>query len=208
MWARTKQSGFTIVELLIVIVVIGILAAITIVAYNGVQQRASNTQRISAARDWIKSVKAYTALNQKYPSGIGAYCIGESNVTDFDINADADCGVSDNLKHDGATSATFNTNMKTVSSHLPDFPGKPIQLTVNTKGLGMLWRTETYDPTGENIANLPTLIYFLDGANQDCVLGPLVTPYGGGNFVKTAAKNSYSDVGTACRVMLDDPSKL
>ena len=32
-----SKSGFTIVELLIVIVVIGILAAITIVAYNGIQ---------------------------------------------------------------------------------------------------------------------------------------------------------------------------
>ena len=44
MWARQKQSGFTIVELLIVIVVIGILAAITIVAYNGVQARANDTR--------------------------------------------------------------------------------------------------------------------------------------------------------------------
>lgn len=35
-----KQDGFTIVELLIVIVVIAILASITIVAYNGIQQRA------------------------------------------------------------------------------------------------------------------------------------------------------------------------
>lgn len=38
-----KRSGFTIVELLIVIVVIGILAAITIVAFNGVQERANTT---------------------------------------------------------------------------------------------------------------------------------------------------------------------
>jgi len=35
-----KNSGFTIVELLVVIVVIGILAAISIVAYNGIQERA------------------------------------------------------------------------------------------------------------------------------------------------------------------------
>lgn len=36
-----RHTGFTIVELLIVIVVIGILAAIVIVAFNGVQQRAN-----------------------------------------------------------------------------------------------------------------------------------------------------------------------
>ena len=36
----STQRGFTIVELLIVIVVIGILAAITVVAYTGIQQRA------------------------------------------------------------------------------------------------------------------------------------------------------------------------
>ncbi|HEV7951902.1 MAG TPA: type II secretion system protein [Candidatus Saccharimonadales bacterium] len=48
MWGKTnkpKYQGFTIVELLIVIVVIGILAAITIVAYNGVQQRGRDVKR-------------------------------------------------------------------------------------------------------------------------------------------------------------------
>lgn len=209
MWAQRKQSGFTIVELLIVIVIIGILAAITVVAYNGIQQRASNTQRIAAAKDWVKSLKAYTASNQKYPHVSGVYCIGESNITDFDANADADCGVSNNLKHDYAGyTSTFNSNLKSIASRLPDFPGKPVQLTSGLKGLGMLWRSETLDPTGENVPNVPTLIYFLEGANQDCALGPLVTPYQGGDFIKTTAKNSYSDVGTACRVMLDDPAKL
>ncbi len=40
---RKKQTGFTIVELLIVIVIIGILAAIAVVAYNGIQNRAYDT---------------------------------------------------------------------------------------------------------------------------------------------------------------------
>ncbi|MNX84104.1 Type II secretion system protein G precursor [compost metagenome] len=40
---QKQRYGFTIVELLIVIVIIGILAAITIVAYNGIQDRAKST---------------------------------------------------------------------------------------------------------------------------------------------------------------------
>ena len=39
-WGKHKNKGFTIVELLIVVVVIAILAAITIIAYNGIQNRA------------------------------------------------------------------------------------------------------------------------------------------------------------------------
>jgi general secretion pathway protein G len=38
-----RKYGFTIVELLVVIVVIAILAAITIVAYNGIQNRANDS---------------------------------------------------------------------------------------------------------------------------------------------------------------------
>lgn len=68
-----KDRGFTIVELLIVIVVIGILAAITIVAYNGITQRANSANAQSAANTAIKKLEAYnadtsTATYPAYPS--------------------------------------------------------------------------------------------------------------------------------------------
>ena len=62
-----QQNGFTIVELLIVIVVIGILAAITLVAYNGIQARANTTSAQNVANTVMKKAEAYNALESRYP---------------------------------------------------------------------------------------------------------------------------------------------
>ena len=48
-----KQKGFTIVELLIVIVVIAILATISVVAFTGIQKRAYNTSTVQSVRSWV-----------------------------------------------------------------------------------------------------------------------------------------------------------
>ena len=61
-----KPSGFTIVELLIVIVVIAILAAITIVAYNGIQSRARDTDRKADIAALAKALHLYNVDNGDY----------------------------------------------------------------------------------------------------------------------------------------------
>lgn len=53
-----NTRGFTIVEHLIVIVVIGILAAIVIVAFNGVQQKARDMSREADISQYYKAVMA------------------------------------------------------------------------------------------------------------------------------------------------------
>ncbi len=60
---RTLSRGFTIVELLIVIVVIAILAAITIVAYNGIQNRAKDSASLSNAQQTGKKLTVYALSN-------------------------------------------------------------------------------------------------------------------------------------------------
>ncbi len=81
MWAKRTNSGFTIVELLIVIVVIAVLATITIVAYNGIQARA----RISSVSSALAQTKKKIALWQVDNPGIAPSDLataGISNTSD------------------------------------------------------------------------------------------------------------------------------
>lgn len=65
---KSKQQGFTLVELLIVIVVIAILAAISIVAYNGIQNRANNTTAKQTATQIRTKIEAYNTIKSHYPA--------------------------------------------------------------------------------------------------------------------------------------------
>lgn len=68
MWAKNKDMGFTIVELLIVIVVIGILAAITIVAFNGVQDRSKSSAMAADFSNNIRVAKLVSASTGNSPT--------------------------------------------------------------------------------------------------------------------------------------------
>ena len=65
---KQLSRGFTIVELLIVIVVIGILAALVVVTYNGIQQKARDTERKTDINALHGQLEAYQAQNGKYPT--------------------------------------------------------------------------------------------------------------------------------------------
>jgi len=65
---KRKQQGFTIVELLIVIIVIGILAALVLVTFTGVQQKARNTERVTDVKAIASHLEVYNAQNGKYPT--------------------------------------------------------------------------------------------------------------------------------------------
>ncbi|HSW79431.1 MAG TPA: prepilin-type N-terminal cleavage/methylation domain-containing protein [Candidatus Saccharimonadales bacterium] len=65
---KRKQSGFTIVELLIVIVIIGILATLVIITFTGIQQRARNTKRQTDINSIDSHLEAFNADNGYYPT--------------------------------------------------------------------------------------------------------------------------------------------
>lgn len=99
------HTGFTIVELLIVIVVIGILAAITIVAFNGVQKKAQVAAVQSATEQVSKKLAIYQATNSSYPAQLSDAGIMDSSGTTFQYSVD-----------NGATPATYCVTATTGST--------------------------------------------------------------------------------------------
>ena len=65
---KKSTNGFTIVELLIVIVVIAILAAIVIVAYTGMSKKANDSKRLSDIDTIVKALEVYKLKNGDYPA--------------------------------------------------------------------------------------------------------------------------------------------
>lgn len=65
---KKRDQGFTIVELLIVIVVIGILALLVITTYGGIQAKARNAKRGSDVKALQTQIEAFFSQNGYYPS--------------------------------------------------------------------------------------------------------------------------------------------
>lgn len=130
MWVKSRTlPGFTIVELLIVVVIIGILAAIVVVAYNGITQTAQINAVTAEANQWKKLFEVYKASTGSYPSphaspttgggpgplAVNRYCLG----TGFPQSAGTSyCFAYNNAQYQVAetTGASIRSQLSTIST--------------------------------------------------------------------------------------------
>lgn len=114
---KSRQFGFTIVELLIVIVVIAILAAITIVAYTGIRQQAALSSLQGSLAQRAKQFTLYQIQNgELYPSVdiAGAQALGLfADTPDADYTS---LSVSPDQKNFCATASSSDGQIWSVSS--------------------------------------------------------------------------------------------
>lgn len=107
---KKRSQGFTIVELLIVIVVIGILALLVITTYSGIQQKARNSKRQTDIQSIQTQLEAFFSQNGYYPS-----------LTDM---------------KDTAANGFLATNMKSLDKTALTDPSNPTQSDQLVTGAG------------------------------------------------------------------------
>ena len=187
-----SAKGFTIVELLIVIVIIGILAAISIVTYNGVQQRARNTAIISAAKQTLNSIQAYIAQEDDYPIKLNV------NVC---ITTESGCKFSNGSDMTG--NSTLTANLSKISK-------APLSVPISGAGSGIFYN---YTPTRiYNDESRPAILaYWLHGKNQKCGVNDVMDGWGDGTTGRAATsstgytRGSSPEGRTMCFVSIPGP---
>lgn len=181
---RKNNSGFTIVELLIVIVVIAILAAISVVAYNGIQTRANNTARINGAAQAAKTLKAYVATYGTYPSTSSGLCLTRDNVC---------------TNYTGVTITSSNSALLTEVAKVGELPSSVPRQSGSYFGI-----SQNYAP-GRTILGDPRkgvlLMFWLEGGYKNCGVPDVVVDNGDGTYPASTTGYTFSDnARTTCWV--------
>jgi prepilin-type N-terminal cleavage/methylation domain-containing protein len=144
---KLKQSGFTIVELLIVIVVIAILAAISIVAYNGIQNRGKTSAAQSLASQIAKKAEAWNTIQSSYPTFAN---LKTNNTNAKGTGVGADCGTANCA---GTTAGPLESKL--------DNPSQISQSTTPTDE-----KTVGYQVCVESSNNVGFIIYYRNAINS------------------------------------------
>jgi len=181
------KKGFTIVELLIVVVVIAILATVTIVAYNGISQKAKNTSITSGVRQYLQAIEAYQSFNGQYPMNsrmsanehIAMSCLGSGY-------AGNQCGVV--TGQTVTVDSQFDTQLKTLISSTPQIGKYSVGITSET----FIGAAYGYDITGAtSTGRALTIQYALYGTSADC-------------GISQAYAYETSGGNTACEIILQE----
>src|SRR5579864_7026367 len=113
---KAVQKGFTLIELMIVVAIIGILAAIAIPAYQNYTIRAQVTEGLNLADGWKTSVSEFYAQNGTFPASVTNAAASASNTVMYAVGASTGKYVSGIGVVKGAITVTYSNTSPQVAN--------------------------------------------------------------------------------------------
>lgn len=203
-----SRRGFTVVEVVVVIAVIGILATIIVITYNGAQLRARNAARIESARQvsqivrlsslYISMATIRGAMNLGTDGWYSA-CLGR-NYKDANGDGKGDCGVYNGTPY-VSESAALSPLLAKNSGDIPSMASYPVLAIDGDIESGPFLGSAWVDSK-----DMLVVEYTLEGEDQHCMLSPLMYYKANGDGTLTPSANpkySKSEYGvTECAVVV------
>ena len=72
-----NKKGFTLIELMVVVAIMGLLAALAVISLNNARQRARDARRISDIKQVQTALELYYLDNHEYPDSTGTIAEGK-----------------------------------------------------------------------------------------------------------------------------------
>ena len=179
---KKTKSGFTIVELLIVIVVIAILAAISMVAYTNIQSRAAQSVNFTAIGQYVRTLQIIkTEVGLPVGAGPASACLGPEPLPES-------CDIG------GQNAVGSSAQTATMKNLLLQY-GMGTQPAAGIANKGHLVYTSSY--YGE-----PALLWIVPDT-QECLASP-GRLYMSGGWTNNVRKGGSSGGSTYCTLSLSN----
>lgn len=203
---RNNQRGFTILELLIVIVVIGVLAALVLNAFGNAQAKARNAVISRTVKQYESALLQYHADHGSYPAINGnninaGTCVG-TGYKDRNNNGQGDCNL---FTVSQESDSEFNDALKPYfSDALPPAGNHEVDPGNGNTWQGFLFAYSPELKINGNSIGTNFLVFLLEGNDQDCKHASLKPATSWPNFESIDTKNS-GNFGTATACMFQLP---